>query len=83
MTQKEEQEANIFAMELLMPEELFIAEAKKQQERIYKSNQKNYIINDRILNRSEMLVYRLAIKCQVSEDAVKTRMFNLGILTSL
>lgn len=87
MTQKEEQEANAFAMELLMPEEPFIAEVKKQQEKISKSQLNFHYIEGlpgkRVFNREEILIYRLSQKCQVSEDAVKTRMFNLGILTSI
>lgn len=83
MSQKEEQEANQFAMELLMPEELFIAEAKKQREKIFKNDRKYYYVNNKALTKEEFLIHKLAIKCQVSEDAVKTRMFNLGILTSL
>ena len=83
MSQKEEQEANIFAMELLMPEELFIPEVKKQREKIFKTDRKYYYVNNKVLNTEEILIHRLSIKCQVSEDAVKTRMFNLGILTSI
>ena len=83
MTQKEEQEANAFAMELLMPEKLFIAKAKKLHGQIHKTTQKFYLRGNRALSKEELLIYKLAIKCQVSEDAVKTRMFNLGILTSI
>ncbi len=85
MTQKEEQEANIFAMELLMPEKLFIAEAKKIREKLYKgvNRYRFHSVNGVILTKEEFLIHKLAKKCQVSEDAVKTRMFNLGILTNI
>ena len=83
MTQKEEQEANQFAMELLMPEKLFLAEAKKQRDKIYKDSRRYYYVNNKVLNSEECLIHRLAMKCQVSESAIKIRMFNLGILTSI
>ena len=82
MSRKEEQEANQFAMELLMPEELFIAEARKQSEKIHKTNQMYYRMGDSLLNSEAYLVHLLSKKCQVSEDIVKARMINLGILTS-
>ncbi len=69
MTQKEEQEANAFAMELLMPKDLFMVEAKKLHEKKFKSE--------------DMLIYRLSIKFQVSEAVITARMINLGILTSI
>lgn len=83
MTQKEEQEANTFAMELLMPEKIFIDEAKKIQKRIIIKRAVMYRVDSRFLNGEEYLVYCLAKKCQVSEDVVRTRMLNLGILTSI
>ena len=64
--QKEEIEANLFALELLMPKKLFIAEIKKREKQ-----------------SKDILIYQLAIKFTVSEDVIKTRMINLGILTSI
>ena len=85
MTQKEEQEANTFAMELLMPEELFIKELKKIKEDLYSgaNRYRFHSVDGVILTKEEILINRLSRKCQVSEDVVKTRMFNLGILTSI
>ncbi len=64
--QKEEIEANLFALELLMPREMFIAEIKKREEQ-----------------SKDILIYQLAKEFAVSEDAVRSRMINLGILTSI
>lgn len=69
--QKQEIEANQFAMELLMPEKLFTEEIAKLRKQL------KYRYND------DALIHRLAIRCQISEDAVRTRMINLGILTSI
>ena len=64
--QKEESEANLFALELLMPRKMFMAEVKKRQGQ-----------------SAGILIYYLAKVFEVSEDAIKTRMINLGILTSI
>ena len=64
--QEEEIEANLFAMELLMPRKIFIAEIKKRQGQ-----------------SADILIYYLAKVFEVSEDAVRSRMINLGILTSI
>jgi len=83
MTQKQEAEANAFAMELLMPKKMFIEEANKIHEIIRKKNQMYYRVGNSLLNSDAYLINRLSNKFQVSEEAVKTRMFNLGILTSI
>ncbi len=64
--QKEEIEANLFALELLMPRKLFMAEVKKRHGQ-----------------SASILIYYLAKVFEVSEDAVRTRMINLGILTNI
>ena len=64
--QKEESKANLFALELLMPRKMFMAEVKKRQGQ-----------------SAGILIYYLAKVFEVSEDAIKTRMINLGILTSI
>ena len=85
MTQKEEQEANQFALELLMPEELFIAEAKKIREKLYSGvNQYRFhSVDGKLITKEDLLINRLAKKCQVSKSTVKARMINLGMLTSI
>ncbi len=84
MSRKEEQEANAFAMELLMPEELFIAEAEKIHGKIYAPDNiyRFHSVKGVLLTKEEFFIHQLAKKCQVSEDIVRTRMLNLGILTS-
>ena len=84
MSLKEEQEANQFAMELLMPKDLFIAEVKRIHEKIHNgvNRYRFHSVNGVLLTKEEFFIHKLAKKCQVSEDIVKTRMINLGILTS-
>ena len=84
MSLKEEQEANAFAMELLMPEELFIEAAKEIHGKIYAPDNicSFHSVKGVLLTKEEFFIHKLARKCQVSEDMVKTRMINLGILTS-
>lgn len=66
---KEEAEANSFALALLMPEDMFIREIKESKK--YK------------LQTVDSLVSVLAKKFQVSESAVKARLYNLGLLSQL
>ena len=80
---QQEIEANMFAMELLMPKNLFLSEASKIQKKINSSWQKNYLIKDRVLDSRDLLTYRLAKKFAVSEYVIKVRMINLGILTTI
>ena len=68
-TIKEEQEANAFALELLMPKHMILEYCDK-----YK--------NQKQLSDKEFL-NRMCKKFQVSEIAMKTRLLNLGILTSV
>ena len=66
---KEEQEANAFALELLMPKHMILNYAHK-----YKVEQK---LSDR------QFIDRMCKKFEVTEIAMKSRLINLGILTSI
>lgn len=85
MTQKEEQEANAFAMELLMPEKLFLEEIKKLHGKLYSgvNRYRFHSVDGVILTKKEFLIHKLAKKFAVSEAVITTRMINLGILTSV
>lgn len=69
MTLKEEQEANVFALELLMPTHMILEYVNK-----YKNRQK---LSDK------RCISELCKTFQVSEIVMKTRLVNLGILTSI
>lgn len=66
---KEEIEANQFALELLMPREMILTHANK-----YK--------NEKRLSDKQFLV-KMCKTFQVTEIAMITRLLNLGILTSI
>lgn len=69
MTQKEEIEANQFAMELLMPKSFIKSEIRK-------------IRNKGFINR-ERLIEKMAKKFKVGEEAMAGRLYNLGYIMQL
>jgi len=68
MSIKEEVEANAFALALLMPKNMIIEYVVK-----YKSLYKN----------NDILISKLSNKFEVSEIAMKSRLLDLGILTTI
>jgi len=68
MNYKEESEANAFALELLMPRDMILKYVDKYKIS-YRSN--------------EALISKLCNKFDVSEIAMKSRLLNLGILTTI
>ena len=68
MNIKEEIEANTFALVLLMPENMILEYVSKYR-KLYKNNQE--------------LILRLCKKFEVSEIAMKSRLIDLGILTTI
>ena len=65
---KEEIEANAFALELLIPKNMILEYVVKYQ-KLYKNN--------------DLLISKLCDKFEVSEIAMKSRLLNLGILTTI
>lgn len=65
---KQEAEANAFALELLMPREMLLKYLKEYRE---------------ISNSNKQLITKLSNKFEVTEMAMKSRLLNLGILTSI
>lgn len=65
---KQEEEANSFALELLIPRGMILECLEKYRNK-YKNN--------------EELIQKLSQTFKVSEIAMRTRLLNLGILTSI
>jgi Zn-dependent peptidase ImmA (M78 family) len=69
-TEREEREANRFAAELLMPADLIIAEAEA-------------LVDEQPSVTARRLVEQLAVRFDVSAQAMEIRLGNLGILSPL